>query len=175
KCILLDESEKNALINKVDTIDKNQFKDAKKEEIVKEGFTVAKTKAKNRLSTSPFPNVEFENLNEAELNAIATKIDSDIDTPFNINAEKYDQSVVNTLNEAQSINDQKQEAINKINDKSEQAEYPNLTDNQRDEFVKSIKAQPLAKTKEILISAKQLDQAIAEAKDVALEKEKELT
>ncbi|TNK95655.1 hypothetical protein C4M98_03270, partial [Mycoplasmopsis pullorum] len=109
------------------------------------------------------------------LNAIATKIDSDVHTPFNINAEKYDQSVVNTLNEAKSINDQKQEAINKINDKSEQGEYPNLTDKQRDEFVKLIKAQPLAKTQEILVSAKQLNQAIAEAKGVALEKEKELT
>ncbi|VEU70097.1 GA module-containing protein [Mycoplasmopsis glycophila] len=171
---LLEEGEKNTLISKVDTIAKDEFNDTKKEEIVKEGFGTAKSKAKSRLSTTPFPNTEFPNLNANELNAIATKIDSETDTPFNINADKYDDSVVKTLNEATTINKQKQQAIDKINDKTDQTEYHHLTDNQRAEFVKLIKSEPLAKTQELLTTAKQLDQAIAEAKGLALEKEKDL-
>ncbi|QIW62535.1 GA module-containing protein [Mycoplasmopsis gallinacea] len=171
---LLEEGEKNTLISKVDTIAKDEFNEAKKEEIVKEGFDIAKTKAKSRLSATSLPNTEFPNLNADELNAIATKIDSETDTPFNINADKYDDSVVKTLNEATTINKQKQQAIDKINDKTDQTEYPNLTDNQRVEFVKLIKSKPLSETQGLLAAAKQLDQAIAEAKDAALGKEKDL-
>ncbi|TNK83791.1 GA module-containing protein, partial [Mycoplasmopsis pullorum] len=163
---LLEETEINNLVQKVDSIPKTDFNDTKKAQIIQEGFDLAKTKARTRLSSTSLPNNEFLNLNKTELDGYVELVNLQSSNPKTTG--KYDQKIADQLNNAKADNKTKQDAIDAINT------LDTLTQDQKNIFINSVKDQVVASALKHQNDATELNNAMKDLKNVVLEKAKDL-
>ncbi|MEA4134191.1 lipoprotein 17-related variable surface protein [Mycoplasma sp. 2704] len=152
---LLDASQIKALQDKVDNLQKQPTQE-EKSSIIQEGLSLSKTNASNKIN-----NDNYANLSSEEITELLGKVNSaELDET---QGHKYDAAVKAIIQEAEQLNQNKQAAINAINDLSD------LTLNQKAVFENQVKTLPTSQASTVQETATALNTAILEAKNVVKE------
>ncbi|UUM20186.1 hypothetical protein NPA13_01800 [Mycoplasma sp. 2045] len=152
---LLDASQIKALQNKVDNLQKQPTQE-EKSSILQEGLSLSKTKASNKINKNNYANLSSEEITELLRKVNNAALDE-------TQGHKYDAAVKAIIQEAEQLNQNKQAAINAINDLSD------LTQNQKAVFENQVKTSTTSQASTVQESATALNTAILEAKNVVKE------
>ncbi|MFU2193091.1 lipoprotein 17-related variable surface protein [Mycoplasma sp. 4079] len=151
---LLDASQIKTLQGKVDNLQKQPTQE-EKSSILQEGLSLSKTKASNKINNN------YANLSNDEITELVRKVNNA--ALDETQGRKYDAAVKAIIQEAEQLNQNKQAAINAINDLSD------LTPNQKAVFENQVKSSPTSQASTVQETATALNTAILEAKNVVKE------